>query len=118
MAAPGFWDNQEKAQAAVGQLKSLKTILKPLEETLQSSDDLAGLLEMAAEDEGFAAEVTAEISKLERVLDELELTAMLDGPNDAAGALNAAAATRTTLCASLRRTSKRRRSRVATTDPV
>ena len=30
--------------------------------------DLAGLLEMAAEDEGFAAEVAAEISRLEKVL--------------------------------------------------
>ncbi len=87
MAAPGFWDKQEQAQLAVGQLKSLKTILKPLEETLQSCDDLAGLLEMAAEDEGFAAEVAAEISRLEKVLEELELTAMLDGPHDAAGAL-------------------------------
>ncbi|MDP6058357.1 MAG: peptide chain release factor 2 [Pirellulaceae bacterium] len=87
MAALGFWDNQEKAQLAVGQLKSLKTILKPLEETLQSSEDLAGLLEMAAEDEGFATEVASEISRLEKVLGELELAAMLDGPNDAAGAL-------------------------------
>ncbi len=87
MAAPGFWDKQEQAHLAVGQLKSLKTILKPLEETLQSCDDLAGLLEMAAEDEGFAAEVAAEISRLEKVLEELELTAMLDGPHDAAGAL-------------------------------
>lgn len=87
MAAPGFWDKQEQAQLAVGQLKSLKTLLKPLEETLQSSEDLAGLLEMAAEDEGFADEVAAEITRLEEVLEKLELTAMLDGPNDAAGAL-------------------------------
>ena len=87
MAAPGFWDNQEKAQLAVGQLKSLKTIIRPLEETLQSCEDLTGLLEMAAEDEGFATEVTAEISRLESVLKKLELAAMLDGPNDAAGAL-------------------------------
>jgi len=87
MAAPGFWDKPEQAQQAVGQLKSLKTILKPLEETLGASSELAGLLEMAAEDEGFEAEVADEISRLEKSLDELELTAMLDGPNDAAGAL-------------------------------
>ena len=47
MAAPGFWDNQEKAQEAICQLKSLKTVLKPLEETLQSSEELAGLLQSA-----------------------------------------------------------------------
>ncbi len=87
MAAPDFWDNQEKAQQAVGELKSLKTLLTPIEEALQATEDLAGLLEMAAEDEGFAAEVSGEITRLEGVLEELELTAMLDGPNDAAGAL-------------------------------
>lgn len=87
MAAPGFWDNQEKAQQAVALLKSLKTILKPLEETLQATNELDGLLEMAAEDEGFATEVEAELSRLEKVIEELELTAMLDGPHDAVGAL-------------------------------
>jgi peptide chain release factor 2 len=87
MAEPGFWDKPEKAQEAVCQLKSLKTVLKPLEETLQATEDLAGLLEMADEDEGFATEVAAEISRLEDVLKKLELAAMLDGPNDAAGAL-------------------------------
>jgi len=87
MASPDFWDNQEKAQQAVGEMKSLNTMLKPLEEALQSTEDLTGLLEMAAEDDGFATEVEAEISRLEKVLEELELTAMLDGPHDAAGAL-------------------------------
>ncbi len=87
MASPDFWDNQEAAQQSVGELKALKTLLTPLEEAVQSTEDLSGLLEMAAEDESFAAEVAGEIGRLEKVLEELELTAMLDGPNDAAGAL-------------------------------
>ena len=32
MAGPGFWDHQEKAQEAVGQLKALRAITAPLEE--------------------------------------------------------------------------------------
>ena len=32
MAAPDFWDNQERAQAVVAELKGIRAILKPLEE--------------------------------------------------------------------------------------
>ena len=31
MGAPGFWDNQEKAQQTVSQLKSLAAVVKPLD---------------------------------------------------------------------------------------
>ena len=60
MAAPGFWDNQEKAQAVVLQLKSLKTVLKPLEDAVGAAAELGDLLEMASEDDSLAAEVRAE----------------------------------------------------------
>ena len=49
MAAPGFWENQERAQRTVGQLKSLKTLLKPLGEAIQTGGDLTDLIDMAAE---------------------------------------------------------------------
>jgi peptide chain release factor 2 len=87
MAAPGFWDNQEKSQQIVAQLKSLKAVLKPMDELVQASEDLSGLVEMVEEDEGFAAEVEAEVSRLESVVDELELKALLNGANDSAGAI-------------------------------
>ena len=44
MATPGFWDNQEKAQAVVTELKSLKALLKPLDEATQR-EVLQGLYE-------------------------------------------------------------------------
>ena len=59
MAAPGFWNDQQRAQQLVGQLKSLKAILKPLDEAAVACDDLLAMIEMAEEDEGFAAEVPA-----------------------------------------------------------
>ncbi|MBN1911550.1 MAG: peptide chain release factor 2 [Pirellulales bacterium] len=82
MAGPNFWANQEKAQETVGQLKSLRGILKPLEEGLRGAEDLATLIEMAEEDAGLAAEVPGEVDRLETLVDNLELKALLDGPLD------------------------------------
>jgi len=87
MAAPGFWANQEKAQAVVAQLKGLKAILKPLDEAVKGSDDLAVLVEMAQEDDGMAAELTAELDRLEKGVAELEIKGLLDGPLDANAAM-------------------------------
>ena len=87
MAAPDFWNNRETAQSVVTELKAVKTILKPLEEAIKGADDLAAMIEMAEDDEGFAAEVPGELERLEKALDALELKALLDGPLDANGAI-------------------------------
>jgi peptide chain release factor 2 len=87
MAAPGFWDKQEKSQAVVNKLKGLKAVIKPLEEAISTAEQLSGLIEMAEEDESFADEVRAEIEGLEVLAADLELKALLSGPNDAAGAI-------------------------------
>lgn len=87
MTGAGFWNNQEAAQQKVTQLKTLKIVLKPLSELVQAGDDLAGLLQMAEEDEAFAVEVGQEVSRLETLLDDLELKALLSGPHDGAGAI-------------------------------
>lgn len=82
MAAPGFWGNRESAQDVVGQLKSLKALLKPLDEISQGADDLAAMIEMAEEDAGFSAEVPGTLRELEALLEDLELKALLSGPFD------------------------------------
>ncbi len=87
MAAPSFWDNQEKAQATVQKLKSLNVMLKPMTEVRGSADDLDALVEMAGEDEAFAAELVGELDRLESALDDLELKALLNGPNDSCNAI-------------------------------
>lgn len=87
MAAPGFWDNQEKAQEVVGQLKSVKAVVGPMSELVAATDDLSALVELAAEDDSIADEVVAEIQSLEEKLDGLELKALLDGKHDACGAI-------------------------------
>lgn len=87
MTRPGFWDNQERAQQVVGELKALRTLIKPLEDSLVSAADLEGLLELAGDDPGALGEVRAEVERLESVVADLELRALLNGPHDGAGAL-------------------------------
>jgi len=87
MAAAGFWEHQEAAQQTVGKLKSLRAIAKPLDEAIAGAEDLAAMVEMAAEDAGFAAEVPGEVERLEGQLDQLELQSLLNGEHDSLGAI-------------------------------
>ncbi len=87
MGEAGFWDNQERAQQTVSQLKSLKSTTSPLEQILTAGEDLTAMLEMAEEDESFVDEVAEEVTRMESVLEDLELRALLNGPNDQAGAI-------------------------------
>ena len=87
MAAAGFWDNQEKAQEVVGELKSLKVIMSPLESALNAAGDLDALMEMADEDPSIADDVTKEVESLETILNDLELKSLLNGRHDGCGAI-------------------------------
>jgi peptide chain release factor 2 len=87
LGATGFWDDNEAAQKVIGELKGLKSIVGPLDELSTSVEDLSALFEMADEDDSIQDEVTSEIARLEAILDDLELRALLNGPNDSAGAL-------------------------------
>jgi peptide chain release factor 2 len=87
MAATDFWNNQERAQATVGELKSLRVVVLPLKESIAAAEDLGGLIELLEEDESAREEVAAEVERLEREVEELELKAMLNGAHDGAGAL-------------------------------
>jgi peptide chain release factor 2 len=87
MGAADFWDKQEAAQQVISQLKSVRAIVGPLEALISSSGDLSALLEMAEEDASVEGEVIAEIKRLEKQLDDLELKALLNGEHDACGAI-------------------------------
>ena len=84
---PGFWDDQEQAQAAIGELKGVAAVVAPLDETLAAADDLTAMLEMAEEDESFAEEVPGEVERIEGLLEDLKLKALLNGDHDSAGAI-------------------------------
>jgi len=86
MAAPGFWDNPEKAQETIQQLKPVNAILKPFEELQKAVDELQTMSELAEEDPSFETELAAELPRLEKRLHQFELQAMLSGPYDASSA--------------------------------
>ena len=87
MAQTDFWDDTEKAQATVGRLKAVKSVITPLMELSNSGEDLSALIEMAEEDESIEAEIRSEIQSLEKQLDSLELKALLNGPHDSCDAI-------------------------------
>ena len=49
MATAGFWDNPDSAQSVVSQLKTLKSIIEPMEELAREVKDLAELFEEVLE---------------------------------------------------------------------
>ena len=87
MAAGDFWSNQEKAQATIAELKGLKALVKPLDEAISAGGDIQSLVEMADQDEGFAAELPGELDRVEALVADLELKGLLSGPHDANGAI-------------------------------
>lgn len=88
MAAPGFWDNQEKAQVSIAELRQLTLTIKPLSELSANADDLGVLLEFAEEDDSgeSEAELAALVQNCETKLAAVELQAMMSDPDDACAA--------------------------------
>jgi peptide chain release factor 2 len=84
MATAGFWNDQEKAQQVVAELKRITAILKPFAELSGAGDDVQALVELADEDDSGASEreLETELDRVEKRLAALELQAMLSGPND------------------------------------
>lgn len=88
MTAPGFWDNQTKAQELVTELRGLTLALKPLKEIQTAADDLHVLMEFAQEDDSGAssAELAQSAETLDKKLAGIELQAMLSQPEDSCNA--------------------------------
>jgi len=81
---PDFWSDQERAQKTVGELKSLKSVVEPMERLGRETDDLADLLELAEqeEDRSLVAEMTGQLQSIGSELDKLELQKLLSRPHD------------------------------------
>jgi peptide chain release factor 2 len=86
MGQPSFWDNPEKAQQTIQQLKPLNALLKPYEDLAAASGDLEALAQLSEEDASLEGELEAELRTLERKLPDFEMQAMLSGPQDASNA--------------------------------
>jgi peptide chain release factor 2 len=82
MGQPNFWDNQERAQQVIQQLKPLNAVLGPFESLTASGGDLQALAELAEEEASLEGELEGELHALEKRLGEFELRSMLSGRED------------------------------------
>ncbi|PZN12568.1 MAG: peptide chain release factor 2 [Bacillota bacterium] len=89
MTAPGFWDDAQRAQQAVRELKLLKGPVERYEEIERKLDDLQVLAELAAEEEDTSVlpELEAELRQVEESMRQLELDLLLTGPYDSYDAI-------------------------------
>jgi peptide chain release factor 2 len=87
MASPTFWDQPERAQGVVQDLKNLRKVVDPLKLVVAGCIDLGELLSMAESEPEVLAEVEAELTKLEQSVEQLEIKALLNGANDECGAI-------------------------------
>jgi peptide chain release factor 2 len=85
MGESGFWDNQEAAQRVVSELKELKASIDPVNALLSGVDDARALYQLGQEagDAETLDEADRTLTDLERKSEQVELQALLDGPNDA-----------------------------------
>ncbi len=89
MAAPNFWDNQEKAQELIGEMQRLNAVIKPVGELVSGSGDIEVLFEFAEmEEEGGASEqeLVTTVEDLQKKLAAVELQASMKNPEDAGNA--------------------------------
>src|SRR3954468_6694570 len=84
MEAADFWQNQERAQPIVTELKSLKAQTEPIEKILREIDDVKALYELGAEagHEPSIEEAEKQLATIEKPSASLEIQSLLNGPND------------------------------------
>jgi len=84
---PNLWDDQTRAQKVTSELSHTQSELRRVEELRQRLDDLPVLYEMAAEEQGAAAEsaaaeADAELIKLREDIAAMEVRTLLSGEYD------------------------------------
>jgi peptide chain release factor 2 len=87
MGAPGFWDNNERAQKHIAKLNSLKRAVLPVIAFQKRVDDAAVMVELVesaagAERETYAKELDATVIAMVAELDQLEIASFLTGQFD------------------------------------
>ena len=89
MESPGFWDNPDKSQNAMKELKGLKDAFERYNELETGLDDVKTLIEMAEEsnDQSLIPEIEEEITGLEDKMESLRIETLLSGEHDACDAI-------------------------------
>lgn len=92
MGAPGFWDNNERAQKHISKLNLLKRRTLPIVAFQKKVDDLDVMVELAetasaGEADAYIKELETSVKEMGEELDELEIASFLTGQFDANNAI-------------------------------
>ena len=84
MAAPGFWDDVDRAKVVNKQIKMLENKVKSISQVFQKAEDCQVMIEMCKEDEDedLYNELVAELDELENRCRALRLETLLTGEYD------------------------------------
>jgi peptide chain release factor 2 len=84
MSEPNFWDDNEKAQAVIGEMNAVKSVVDQFEVLAGEQQDLEDMLEILEEelDESMAGEWTESVKAFTAKVDSFELQLLLNQPYD------------------------------------
>ena len=87
----GFWDSQETAQKIVQRVSNLREPVSVFMDLVKKYEELNFLVELGQEeeDEALAAEARKGLAEATRLVDEVELAVLLNGPYDRGSAIMA-----------------------------
>jgi peptide chain release factor 2 len=84
MAAPGFWDDQEKARTVIDESNQLKGWVEPWDELSGAADELDAIVELleVEDDPDLSTEFTTGLAALSSGVETMEVRTMLQGEDD------------------------------------
>jgi peptide chain release factor 2 len=86
-SAPGFWDDNQKAQSILKEISGHKRWIERIEKQEKELADLDELAELIDDNSEEAAEIERSLKNLVTDVDKLELTTLLSGPDDERNAI-------------------------------
>ncbi|PAK51985.1 peptide chain release factor 2 [Paenibacillus sp. 7541] len=89
MAAPDFWDDNEKAQSIISELNGVKSSVEQYQKLQQEYDDAVVMIELADEegDESLSGELGESVKELVKRVEDFELQLLLNQPYDKMNAI-------------------------------
>ena len=86
-AAPGFWDDAQRAQEVSKRASDLRATIGSYDEACSLLDDARAALDLAEEDPDFEAEARESLDALQSMLDRFEIESWFDGRFDEGAAI-------------------------------
>ncbi len=87
MSEPNFWDDNTSANKVMRELKALKVVVEPFEDSIKRLSDLREFSELAEEDESLVEQIQPDLKDLEKTINQVEIQTILGGEFDQSNAI-------------------------------